>query len=55
LTEKSNLDLKQVAMARFVASALISVTECWLERGARESPKQVQTLFAEFVGSSVRC
>lgn len=53
-TEKSNLDLKQVAMARFVASALISVTECWLERGAGESPKQVQTLFAEFVGSGVR-
>ena len=35
---------------RFVASSLISVVECWIERGARETPQQVQAIFAELLG-----
>ena len=46
--------LKHDALARFVASSLITITECWLERGARETPQQVQALFASLVSPGVR-
>jgi AcrR family transcriptional regulator len=46
--------LKRAAAARFVASSLMAIIECWLEQGARESPQQVQTLFANLVTPGLR-
>jgi AcrR family transcriptional regulator len=46
--------LKEFATTRFVASSLISVIECWLERGARETPQQVQAIFADLVSPGLR-
>lgn len=46
--------LTQVALARFVASSLFTVTECWLESGSRETPEQVQALLAKLVSPGLR-
>jgi AcrR family transcriptional regulator len=46
--------LTQSATARSVASTLLAVVECWLEQGARETPQQVQTLFASLVSPGLR-
>jgi AcrR family transcriptional regulator len=46
--------LKQSATSRFVASSLITVLECWIERGAHETPQQVQAIFASLVTPGVR-
>lgn len=45
--------LKQLAMCRFVASSLLTIIECWLEQGSRETPVQVQALFTELVGQGL--
>ena len=46
--------LKQATIARFVASALITITECWIDHGGRETPQQVQALFANLVSPGLR-
>lgn len=46
--------LKRAAAARFVASSLMAIIECWLEQGARETPQQVQSLFANLVTPGLR-
>jgi AcrR family transcriptional regulator len=46
--------LKRAAAARCVASSLMAIIECWLEQGARETPQQVQTLFADLVAPGLR-
>lgn len=46
--------LKQPATIRFVASSLMAVLECWIERGARETPQQVQTIFSDLVSPGLR-
>jgi AcrR family transcriptional regulator len=46
LDESAGASLSRAAMSRFVAASLITVIECWLERGAREAPRDVQALFA---------
>ena len=46
--------LKQATIARFVASSLLTITECWLEHGGRETPQQVQALFANLVSPGLR-
>jgi AcrR family transcriptional regulator len=46
--------LNGFAAARFVASSLITIVESWLELGARETPQQVQTLFANLVSPGLR-
>ncbi len=46
--------LQTVAVCRFVASTLLVITECWLERGGREAPQQLQGLFAKLVGPGLR-
>jgi AcrR family transcriptional regulator len=45
--------LQESALARFVASSLITIIECWLEQGARETSPQVQLFFSELVGPGV--
>jgi AcrR family transcriptional regulator len=54
LDEKDDSTLKQTATARFVASSLVAIMECWLEHGARETPQQVQALFASLVSPGLR-
>lgn len=46
--------LKRAAICRFVASSLLAIIECWLEEGSRETPQQLQALFAELVSPGVR-
>jgi AcrR family transcriptional regulator len=46
--------LKQSATSRFVASSLLTITECWLEHGGRETPQQLQALFTNLVGPGLR-
>jgi hypothetical protein len=45
--------LQEAALARFVASSLITIIECWLEQGARDTSRQVQSFFSELVGPGV--
>ena len=45
----TNSSLKQSATSRFVASSLLAVLECWMEQGARETPKHVQGIFSDLV------
>lgn len=42
--------LQTAAVSRFVASSLLAITECWLEQGGRETPLELQALFATLVG-----
>jgi len=46
--------LNQSATSRFVASSLLTITECWLEHGGRETPQQLQALFTNLVGPGLR-
>ena len=46
--------LQTAVVCRFIASSLLAITECWLERGGRETPQQVQTLFARLVSPGLR-
>jgi AcrR family transcriptional regulator len=46
------LDLAVVA--RFVASTLVTIVECWLQQGAKETPQQVQAIFSTLVGPGIR-
>lgn len=46
--------LKQSATTRFVASSLTVVLECWMEKGARETPEQVQAIFSDLVSPGLR-
>ena len=46
----ASASFKESITARFVASSLMAVLECWMERGARETPQQVQATFADLVG-----
>ena len=55
LSLRSESSLSQFAAARFVASSLMTIVESWLELGARETPQQVQTLFANLVSPGLRC
>jgi len=48
------VSLKQSATTRFVASSLMTVVECWIERGARETPQQVQAIFSDLVTPGLR-
>jgi AcrR family transcriptional regulator len=54
LDHASNPGLKQSVTSRFVASSLLTITECWLEKGGRETPQQIQALFANLVGPGLR-
>ncbi|MBV8207658.1 MAG: TetR/AcrR family transcriptional regulator [Acidobacteria bacterium] len=49
-----NSGFKRSALARFVASSLIVIVDCWLERGGREQPRELQDLFAILAGPGVR-
>lgn len=44
------INLQNTMVARFVASSLFVVIECWLEKGMSESPEEVQTIFSRLVG-----
>lgn len=46
--------LKHSVTIRFIASSLLSVVECWIEQGTRETPEQVQDIFSGFVGPGLR-
>lgn len=46
-------DLQNAIVARCVASSLISVIECALERQANESPETLQTFFSRLVGGGL--
>lgn len=46
-------DTQQPMIKRFVASSLFAVTECWVERGAVESPHEIQELFSRLVGEGL--
>ena len=50
----TKVGLEDFAASRLVASAIITVAECWMEQGFRETPQQVQALFASLI-SRVRC
>lgn len=54
LSQTGDSGLKHAATARFVAASLMSIVECWLEQGARETPQQVQELFASLVGPGLK-
>lgn len=54
LDQGSSPGLQQAAMSRFVASSLLAIIECWLERGTRETPQQLQALFANLVSPGLR-
>jgi AcrR family transcriptional regulator len=41
--------LTTLTSPRFIAATLVTVIECWLQQGAKESPQQVQTLFSDLV------
>jgi AcrR family transcriptional regulator len=45
--------LRQSASARLIACAIIVLVECWLELGARETPEQLQSLFADLVSKGL--
>lgn len=45
---------KESVTTRFVASSLMAVLECWMEQGARETPQQVQAIFADLVSPGLR-
>ncbi len=46
--------LKQSATTRFVAASLLAVVECWIERGAPQTPQQVQAIFSSLVSPGLR-
>jgi len=50
----SSATLKQSAITRFVAASILTVIECWIEHGARETPPQVQAIFSNLVGPGLR-
>ncbi len=50
----SRTGLQQSAPTRFVAASLLTVLECWIEQGARETPQQVQAIFSNLVGPGLR-
>lgn len=54
LSLDSDATWQTAAVSRFVASSLLAITECWLEQGGRETPRQLQALFATLVGPGVR-
>jgi AcrR family transcriptional regulator len=54
LDQSDNPGLKQFAATRFVASSLVTIVECWLEHGGRETPQQVQALFSKLVSPGLR-
>ena len=51
--EAGSSSLRQAATARFLASTLTVIVECWLEQGARDGPQQVQTLFANLISPAL--
>lgn len=53
LEAAADSNLKQCATVRFVASAIMVVVECWLESGSRDTPEQMQNLFADLVSSGL--
>jgi AcrR family transcriptional regulator len=46
-------DEVRVILARFVASTLLAVVECFVETGAGESPKEMQRIFGTLVGGGL--
>ena len=54
LKPASRSNFKTSATTRFVASSLVTVIECWIEQGARETPEQVQTIFSDLVSPGLR-
>ena len=54
IDSESHSNLMQSATARVVAASLITILECWIERGARETPQQVQAIFAGLVTPGIR-
>jgi AcrR family transcriptional regulator len=54
LESVSSANFKESVTARFVASSLMAVLECWMEQGARETPQQVQAIFADLVSPGLR-
>lgn len=49
----TKVGLEGFAASRLVASAIITVAECWMEQGFRETPQQVQALFANLISEGV--
>lgn len=54
LEAHTNWSLQTSATTRFVASSLLAIIECWIEQGARETPREVQHIFSNLVGSGLR-
>ena len=54
LGSASHSDLRRSATARFVASSLTTVIECWIDSGARETPEQAQRIFSDLVSPGLR-
>lgn len=54
LEQSEKPGLKQSAIARFVASSLLTVAECWIEHDYCDTPQQVQALFASLISPAVR-
>jgi AcrR family transcriptional regulator len=46
--------LKESAVTRFVAASMMAVIECWIEQGVRETPQEVQAIFANLVSPGLR-
>jgi AcrR family transcriptional regulator len=47
------LDLQKAIVARFVASSLFAVIECFVESGADQSPQSLQKIFSGLVGGGL--
>jgi len=45
--------LRKAALARFIAATLLTVIECWLENGSRETPNELQDLFSSLIAPAL--
>lgn len=45
--------LRKSALARFIAATLLTVIECWLENGSRETPNELQDLFSSLITPAI--
>ena len=54
LDSTRNSSLKRFATARFVASSLLAIIECWLEHGSRKTPDDLQEIFVSLVSPGLR-
>lgn len=53
LDRKKTGRLEETATSRFVAAALLALAECWIEKGSREAPQEVQVVFSKLVNTAL--